>query len=110
MMAKIAKWQQKFIDDVEEMTLPELLDALLEVAQGDSYDGESTSRGNWRYGCVVKVMEQRIEVALVWKKALKYLALLKDERLVGEYKLSSFCAYALMGSNALMQDIESMVA
>ena len=47
------KWQEKFANSVIAMSNKELLDATLEAASGDDYNGGFTNAGWWEF-CFLK--------------------------------------------------------
>lgn len=59
-MAKLLKWQQKILDQIEGYSNAELIAATFDLAQGDSYDGEFTDRGHWEYLELLRELHKRL--------------------------------------------------
>jgi len=59
-MTKIYDWQKKIMLHEVLMTNAQLLEAVLEQATGDDYDGCFTDRGRWEYMYLEEKLKERL--------------------------------------------------
>jgi len=62
-VAKLAKWQERYLECLPKMSNGELLNEVIEGASGDSYDGNFTVRGWWQYKTAKFALYDRLYAA-----------------------------------------------
>jgi len=54
------KWRTEEFTRIKKLTNKELLDEVLQLAGGDYYDGDFTTRGRWTYYRLKEELEKRL--------------------------------------------------
>ena len=57
---EVRLWQKKIIENEKTMSNKELLDEVLDQAQGDDYEGAFTERGRWEYEYLLGKLHERL--------------------------------------------------
>lgn len=59
-MSELQQWQKDYIEEITAMSNSELLDSVLDQADGDSWDGYFTEKGFWKYSAAKTHLRMRL--------------------------------------------------
>jgi len=60
-MAKLSKWKQEYLDNIQKYSNEEILDEVIASASGDDYDGAFTDEGLWMFKESEKELRSRLK-------------------------------------------------